>query len=112
VDTVLAFRRAWPEADLFLILGVDQLESFGSWRDPEGIVAQVRLAVMDRDGHSAADVSRLLPVGAAVEVVPVRRVDVSSTEVRSHVREGRTITGLVPEGVRTIIERERLYSEA
>jgi len=111
VDTVRALRRERPDAELYLILGADQLAVFDTWRDPEEIVGHVRLAVIDRDGESAADVARRLPAGSDAVVVPVRRIDVSSTEVRSRVRLGKEITGLVPDRVRTIIERERLYSE-
>jgi len=112
VDTVRALRGELPDAELYLVLGVDQLALFETWREPEVILEHARLAVMDRDGRSAADAARCLPDGARAVLVPVRRVDVSSTEVRRRVREGRSITGLVPESVRTIIERERLYSEA
>jgi nicotinic acid mononucleotide adenylyltransferase len=68
--------------------------------------------VLDRGGESAAAAARALPAGAEAVVVPVRRVDVSSTDVRERVRDGLDIDDLVPPGVRAIIERERLYSAA
>jgi nicotinic acid mononucleotide adenylyltransferase len=37
---------------------------------------------------------------------------VSSTDVREGLREGRDVSGLVPDGVDEIIERERLYSRS
>jgi nicotinic acid mononucleotide adenylyltransferase len=42
--------------------------------------------------------------------VPVRRVDVSSTDVRARTRAGDDVGDSVPDPVRAIIERERLYS--
>jgi nicotinic acid mononucleotide adenylyltransferase len=65
---------------------------------------------MDREGASARALADDLPGGPDAVFVPVTRVDVSSTEVRERCREGGDIRGLVPEGVREIIERERLYS--
>lgn len=110
VDTVRALRAERPGAELFLILGADQLAAFDTWREPEEIGRLVRLAVMDRGSASAASAARAQPVAASAVVVPVRRIDVSSTEVRARVREGLDVTDLVPAGVREIIERERLYS--
>jgi nicotinate-nucleotide adenylyltransferase len=112
IDTVRALRHEHPHAELFLVVGADQLAVFDTWRDPAGIVEHVRLAVMDREGESAAAAARELPAGAEVVVVPVRRIDVSSTEVRERVREGLDIGDMVPPGVQRIIERERLYSAA
>lgn len=110
VDTVRALRRGHPEDELWLILGTDQLRVLDTWREPDEIVRHARLAVMDREGASAEAAARAHAVARNAVPVPVRRVDVSSTDVRARVREGRDITGLVPPGVQEIIVRERLYS--
>ena len=112
VDTVRALRDQHPEAELFLILGADQLAALDTWRDPEEIARQVRLAVMDREGMSAAAAAAAHRAAANAVHVPVRRIDVSSTEVRARVRDGHHVAALVPAGVQAIIERERLYSAA
>jgi nicotinate-nucleotide adenylyltransferase len=98
-----------PDAELVLIIGTDQFASFATWREPAAVAALARLAVMDRAGDRAADVDPGVPVGDPV-FVPVRRVDVSSTDVRARRRAGEDVHDLVPQGVRAIIERERLYS--
>lgn len=110
VDTVRALRADMPEAELFLIIGADQLRDFNRWRAPEEIVRHVRLAVMDREGESARALADTVPGGQEALFLPVRRVDVSSTSVRAAVREGSTVEGWVPAGVRAIIDREGLYS--
>lgn len=110
VDTVRGLTRTYPDAELFLILGADQFRAFGSWREPEEIARHVRLVVMDRDGVAAASLADRVPGGTDALFVPVRRIDVSSTDVRARRLRGEAISGSVPEGVRAIIERERLYS--
>jgi nicotinate-nucleotide adenylyltransferase len=110
VDTVRELEQTYPDADLFLILGVDQFRTFGSWRGPEEIVRHVRLAVMDRDGTAAVNFAGQVPGGADAVFVPVRRIDVSSTDVRARCHRGEDISDSVPADVRAIIERERLYS--
>jgi len=111
VDTVRALGRELPGATLVLIVGVDQLRSFGTWREPDEIVRLARLVVMNRGADSAtAPPNAPLPWGA--ESVAVRAFEISSTEVRGRVARGLEIRGLVPDSVREVIERERLYSPA
>jgi nicotinate-nucleotide adenylyltransferase len=109
VDTVRELRRALPDAEIFLIIGADQLETFATWREPLAILEHVRLAVMDRAGERARDTTPGIPLDEAV-FVPVRRIDVSSTDVRERRRRGADIEDSVPPHVHAIIVREGLYS--
>lgn len=110
VDTVRALRRAAPEDELYLIMGVDQYRELATWREPQALLEMVRLAVMDREGESARETPASVPGAESALFVPVRRVDVSSTDVRSAVREGRDVSAWLPPGVAAIVARERLYS--
>lgn len=109
VDTLRDLRARWPAAELFLILGADQLRAFASWRDPEEILRMATLALMDRDGDDAARAAPDLPGMERAVHVPVTRVDVSATEVRAAVAAGRDVSGMVPPGVLAVMEREGLY---
>lgn len=110
IDTVEELAGRLAGAELFLIVGEDEYRAFGTWRRPDDIVRRVRLAVMDRAGESAAASRDAVPGGGSAVFVQVRRIDVSATEVRARRRRGEDIRGCVPEGVRAVIERERLYS--
>ena len=101
VDTLSHYRDLYPEAEIFFILGADQAAAFDTWQDPEKVASLATLVVMARAGAA-------VPVGG-FSAVPVTRVDISATEVRERVREGRSIRYLVPDGVRKIIESNRLY---
>jgi len=110
VDTLRTLRQRHPDAELFLILGADQLRTFASgWRDPEAILELATLAVMDRAGESAAVVAPDLPGMERAVHVPVRRIDVSSSQVRALVKAGRSVSSMLPPGVGDIIMRESLY---
>lgn len=104
VDTLRALRAREPEARLVFLTGADNLRDLPRWREPEEIVRLATLAVVSRAGETVpAD----LPYPAIP--VPVTRLDVSSTEVRRRVAAGQSIRYLVPEAVRAVIARERLY---
>lgn len=131
VDTLEGVRaEVGRDAQLFLIMGIDQYRDFDRWRDPQRIRSLATVAVMDREGVAlaegrhgivdgvrplaerppgAADGARRLVEGGAPRRVPVTRVDVSATEVRRRLERGESVDRLVPPGVAEIIAREGLY---
>jgi nicotinate-nucleotide adenylyltransferase len=110
VDTLRGFRELYPEAALHLIVGADQWRTFGSWRDPWEVARLATLVVMTREGGGAAGDAGFGEGGPpACREVPVTRIDISSTDIRARVREGRSIRYLVPEAGRRIIEAAKLY---
>lgn len=110
VDTLRVLRDQYPVAELFLIVGADQLEVFDTdWKAPEEILRLATLVVMDRDGQDAMAVAPEIPGMEHLLHVPVTRVDLSSSEVRRRAAEGRDLSDLVPTGVEAIIRRAGLY---
>jgi nicotinate-nucleotide adenylyltransferase len=110
VDTLRSIAAEHPEALLFLVLGADQVRAFETrWKGPADILSLATLAIMDRDGEDARDVAPPLQGMEQAIHVPVTRVDVSSTSIRSLVARGSDISALVPEAVAGIIRREGLY---
>lgn len=114
IDTLRAFRERNPEAEIFFIMGEDSLRDFPTWDEPEGIVSIARLAVATRPGVSVdlESIFRLLPTARGrISIVATPEVAISSTAIRSRIREGVPITYLVPKSVETQIEQQQLYRE-
>jgi nicotinate-nucleotide adenylyltransferase len=108
VDTLEHFAAAYPEAERFLLLGADVLATFGQWREPERVLKLARTVVLERAGDPAT----ALPAGMdakALMRLPTRRVDVSSTEIRRRVGNGKSIRGFVTDSVAAFIARAGLY---
>jgi nicotinate-nucleotide adenylyltransferase len=111
IDTLSALRELCkPEAEFFFILGVDAAAALGTWYRAEELTRMTRFLVVTRAGYDASvlawDSARL-----PIEVVQVSPVDVSSTQVRAAVREGRPIDDLVPAEVERYIAERGLYGE-
>ena len=105
VDTLAGLAAELPEAELFLLLGADAYALIEQWREPDRVRALSTIVVMARtDG--ATPPPRAMP---GVQVLQSRRVDISSTELRARVRDGRTIRGFVPDAVADYIAEHRLY---
>jgi len=112
VDTLRHIRGVHPDSELFFLMGADQLAEFHEWQEPAEIAKLATVVAVSRDGEDMAGVPPVvLGSGDLLEfqTIPVTRVDISSTEVRRRVREGRSIKYLVPEEVHRIIEKHRLY---
>jgi len=105
VETLSALASQLQSSELFWLVGADVLRTFAKWRDPEKIVELATLTVMRRAGEPA-DVSGL---PGPPKLIETRRIDISSTEIRQRVREGRPIRGFVPDAVADYIASAGLY---
>lgn len=105
VDTLRELQEQYPLAALQLLIGVDQVRDFASWREPDEIAKLAAVVMLSRAGMDQ--------VGAEADfvrqTVAVTRVDVSSTLIRTRVAAGAPIRYLVTDEVVKIIEREGLY---
>jgi nicotinate-nucleotide adenylyltransferase len=99
IDTVEALHALHPSAQLFYLIGGDNLPMLQTWHRFEELRALVEFVVFDRHDHSAGHSFTTLP----------RRLDISATEIRERIARGASIRYLVPEPVRTLIEHHRLY---
>lgn len=109
VDTLRQMRE-WPEfnqAELFLIIGADNLVTFPEWHEPEQILARVRLAVYPRREADLAEVAPELMQQAIIFRAP--RIEISSSFIRELVRKNRDIKYLVPDSVAEYIYKHNLY---
>jgi nicotinate-nucleotide adenylyltransferase len=115
VDTVESLRLRWPSATLHLLIGDDVVSTLPRWRHVTRLLSMVQLIVLHRAnrGHDVAALAvPLESVGAVMaRRLATRCVDVSSTEIRARVRDGRSIRGFVLDAVATYIATTGLYLE-
>lgn len=109
VDTLTTLAARWPDAERFLLVGADVPASFAKWRNPQGIAELATLVVLQRGTGTGSGQVDLSGMPGATKVLATRRIDVSSTEIRERVREGKPIRGFVPDAVAEFISAERLY---
>lgn len=104
IDTVRALKAAHPDAELVLLMGADTAATLPQWREPEALSLLVHVAVAGRGAEPVQ-----LPTGFRAQPFPMRRVDVSATEIRARVAAGRSIRGFVPDAVADYIAAHGLY---
>jgi len=103
IDTVLHIREREPNAELFWLIGADNVSSLSKWHRFDALEKLVQFVVLDRGRAEKA--SHNYPVVQ-------RNIDISATEIRNRVASGRSIRYLVPQAVEEIIRREKLYRES
>ena len=118
VDTLeeLAREGRWC-ADDYLILGMDALEHFHRWKEPERILQLSRLAVAAREGYQGFSLDNLVDqfpeATDRVVQLPVNLPEISATEVRQSAGRGGSLDRFVPTAVAEYIQSTGLYrSEA
>jgi len=107
-DTVAELRRDNPGAELFVVLGSDAAALLSTWERAEEVRDGAVLVVVTRPGAAAASP----PEGWRHQVVVVPQLDMSSTEIRDRVVEGRPIDFLVTPPVQRVIRERGLYAPA
>jgi nicotinate-nucleotide adenylyltransferase len=107
VDTLKEFRTQHPSDELYLLLGMDNVRDFGTWKDPDMIKRIAHLVIMTRPGYQkGAEIRGEL---RAMTVCEVPEIGISSREIRNLVTHGRSVRYMVPPSVLEYMNEHRLY---
>jgi nicotinate-nucleotide adenylyltransferase len=113
VDTLRALHGSREGDDLTFIVGGDMASSLPSWQEPEAVLELARIAVAEREEHRRHEIAERVASlrGAAEQVVffSMPRLDISSSDIRRRIAEGRPVRWLMPGDVCDEIERRGLY---
>jgi nicotinate-nucleotide adenylyltransferase len=116
VDTLNEIHRQQPEAELFFLMGADSLRDLPTWREPALICELAIPVVAARANHGEVDYDVLREIVSAERLDMIRRhkvtvplVDLSSTDLRRRVAEGKSIRYRTPRAVEKYIQTHGLY---
>lgn len=133
IDTVEALRQAHMGADLYFITGLDSFLEIGTWKEWERLLTLCTFVVLSRDGYRFRDISKLEFLNAPendlsaldgrekeqtvirtgnmrIHLERIPFYDISSTDIRTRVRGGRSIKYHLPEAVEHYIIENKLYA--
>jgi nicotinate-nucleotide adenylyltransferase len=118
VETLRLLREQWGEQTaIYFVIGRDSLEDLLDWYDPVGILEQLDyLVAVKRPGYTEEKSyierleERLPGIRQRLIIMSAPQLDISATELRQRVAEGRPIKYQVPEVVEQYILQHGLYS--
>jgi nicotinate-nucleotide adenylyltransferase len=111
-DTMQMLREFHgPDIKLYFIAGADAVLKLGTWRKLEELRSYAELIAVTRPG---SDLHSLTPESnwPVVHVLEIPGVNVSASEIRARVAEGRPIDFLVPSEVADYIRSRGLFMDS
>ncbi len=113
-DTVNIIREQFPEAELYFVMGGDNLRTLPTWKRAQDLYRCCRLAVMKRADEDIApsmhdDVLPGLSQKVDIVDVPLLSLWLSSTYVTERLRDDLSVRYLVPDAVLDYIADYDLY---
>jgi nicotinate-nucleotide adenylyltransferase len=103
-DTLAELARRHPGAALFLVLGSDAAAGLSTWDRVDQVRRMATVVVVDRPGGATPALD-----GWRCERVEVPRLEVSSTDLRARVADGRPLDYLISPAVIDCIRGRGLY---
>ena len=119
IDTLLELREQYPDAQLFLVMGADQLAAFDSWHQHQKIAEIATLSVAARAYSTLATASFSPEIGlkmlnakpGTIEPVQIAMptMPISATEIRARASRSEPIDHLVKPALARYIATHHLY---
>jgi len=113
-DTLSELHHAFPDDELFLILGWDAARLFRTWHEPERVRDLASVVIVDRPGMGQPAWGELKGLGLDPERVVICHVatpDVSGSALRRAIAVGRPVPGQLPPPVERYIADHHLYRD-
>ena len=109
VDTLRDLGALLPQSELAFIVGTDSFETFEQWKDHDVLLEMAKIIVVARPGFDSQQTLANPQYRGRVEWVEISALDISSTTCRALVRDGKSLSGYVPESVEQYITEQNLY---
>ncbi|AHY46812.1 TIGR00482: nicotinate (nicotinamide) nucleotide adenylyltransferase [Rubrobacter radiotolerans] len=113
VETVPLLKERHEGDEWFFITGADEVSNLLTWREPDRLLEQVVMVAATRPGYDLSKLDHLekeLRNFDRIFPVECSRLDISATNIRRRVLQGKSIRYMVPDGVYRFITRKKLYS--
>ncbi|HPC02958.1 MAG TPA: nicotinate-nucleotide adenylyltransferase [Syntrophales bacterium] len=131
IETIQHFLDKYlKDIELYFILGLDSFYEIQSWKDWKNLLNLCHFIIMTRPGYEAKGLAGYLPpdfasrfhfeakengfrgpTGNYIYFREVTFLDISGTDIRKRLSEGKSVMYLVPEEVRQYILKHGLYQE-
>ena len=96
-NTLQALSQDYPDREFVLMIGGDNWDLFDKWYHADDIRENYQIIVYPRRGFKGG-------------IEGLNLIDISSTEIRQRIKDGESISQLVPEAVAEYITKHKLYA--
>lgn len=113
-DTVMQFRKEYPNADFYLLVGQDQFLSFDKWYRFQDILKETTLCTAAREENSKELLFEFAENTLGISnciIADFEPIVVSSSEIRDKIKNSESVQSLAPQKVLDYIENKELYRD-
>jgi nicotinate-nucleotide adenylyltransferase len=106
-STTLAYlKEKNSEHEFCIIMGSDSFQNLHKWKNYEAIIKEYEVYVYLRPDFEVTN-----HVNARLHLVDAPLLQLSATQIRQYIKEGKSIRYLVPENVREEIKKGGYYKK-
>ena len=113
-ETLEVLKEKNPDCTYYFILGADSLLTMETWKNPERIFKNCVVIASVRGTGTEEKIRKIAThliyeYQADVHILPTRFIDLSSSEIRHRIADGKSVRYMLPENVRAYIYENDLY---
>ena len=104
--TLAYLEEKYPEHKFSVIMGSDSFQNLHKWKNAEVIIKNYDLYVYQRPGFDADNA-----VGARMKILDAPLLQLSATQIRKYIKEGKSVRYMLPDKVLDEIEKGGYYKK-
>lgn len=104
INTIAYLGEKYPTYAFSIIMGSDSFINLNKWKNFEALIERCSFYIYPRPGFEISE-----SFGAKITTVNAPLLDISSTRIRSMIKEKKSIRFLVPDLVKEEIEQNSYY---
>lgn len=113
-STMEHFQQTNPKDEFYFIIGADSLFTLDTWCYPERLLKTCTMLAAFRDLKNPEEMNQQIQFlseryEARIELLEAPLLEISSSDIRTRVEEGKTIQYMVPDSVQDYIKEHQLY---
>ena len=93
IDTLNRLTELYPDAEFYLICGMDNLACFDKWKKYQDILDNYNIIVYPRKGYDGGELIN----HKSVHIINAPEIEISSTFIRNAVAENKDVRHFMPE---------------
>jgi nicotinate-nucleotide adenylyltransferase len=106
INTLIYLEEKFPEHDFAIIMGSDSFQNFHKWKNYDIIIKDYAIFVYIRPGFEVKN-----HLNAKLNIIDAPLLQLSATQIRRYIKEGKSIRYMVPDKVLEEIEKGGYYKK-
>lgn len=104
INTLIHLEEKYPKQEFALIMGSDSFQNLNKWKNYEAIIKNYPIYIYKRAGFEIKNT-----IKARIHIVEAPLLQISATEIRKLIKEGKSVRYMLPDKVLEEIERGNYY---